>query len=212
MPDRNFDIDLDYKPLTGFASAFEEAAERWEDVIVADLQNVQEVDDLLIKVRVIPIDGERGTLGQAGPTRFRKEGGLPYMGVMEFDVADVASIAAGGTLPSVVMHEMAHVLGLERLWSRRKFDLIDFDKSGYTGENALAEYRTLTGNPAASVVPLETTGGRGTVYSHWAEAIFGDELMTGYADDDLPLSRVTVGALEDLGYTVRYAAADPFAL
>jgi hypothetical protein len=50
------------------------------------------------------------------------------------------------------------------------------------------------------------------VYSHWAEAIFGDELMTGYADDDLPLSRVTVGALEDLGYTVRYAAADPFAL
>ena len=34
--------------------------------------------------------------------------------------------------------------------------------------------------------------------------------MTGYTDRNMPVSRLTIGALEDLGYTVNYAAADPF--
>jgi hypothetical protein len=36
--------------------------------------------------------------------------------------------------------------------------------------------------------------------------------MTGYANGDMPISRVTVGALEDLGYRVDYSQADTFGL
>lgn len=34
--------------------------------------------------------------------------------------------------------------------------------------------------------------------------------MTGFASGSLPMSRVTIGTLEDLGYVVNYDAADAF--
>jgi hypothetical protein len=37
-------------------------------------------------------------------------------------------------------------------------------------------------------------------------------MMTPYFNGDMPISRVTIGALEDLGYTVSYAQADPYHL
>ena len=59
---------------------------------------------------------------------------------------------------------------------------------------------------------MEATGGSGTALSHWRESVFTNELMTGWAGPgtSLPLSTVTIGSLADLGYTVNYAAADPF--
>ena len=45
--------------------------------------------------------------------------------------------------------------------------------------------------------------------------MFDTELMTGYAERRgvaMPISRMTVGALEDLGYSVNYAAADPYTI
>ena len=58
-------------------------------------------------------------------------------------------------------------------------------------------------------VPVANTGGAGTREGHWRETTFGNELMTGFLDGGInPLSRVTVGALEDMGYQVNYQAAD----
>lgn len=37
-----------------------------------------------------------------------------------------------------------------------------------------------------------------------------DELMTGFITGSLPLSNITIGGLEDLGYKVSYSVADPF--
>ena len=34
--------------------------------------------------------------------------------------------------------------------------------------------------------------------------------MTGFLTGDTPISRITIGALEDLGYGVDYSKADPF--
>ena len=66
---------------------------------------------------------------------------------------------------------------------------------------------------AALAVPIEIGGGPGTAGSHWSEAVMGAELMTGDADMgvSLPLSRITVGAMQDLGYRVNYNAADVYA-
>ena len=60
-------------------------------------------------------------------------------------------------------------------------------------------------------------GGLGSVCAHWAEQSFNmtgvnSELMTPFYDRGVPnpLSTVTIGALEDLGYEVNYHAADDF--
>ena len=118
---------------------------------------------------------------------------------MHFNSADVAQMAANGTLTAVIMHEMGHVLGIGTLWGTLGLR----SGYGYTGAHALAEYRALTGNPGATSVPLETNGGSGTAGAHWSEAVFNAELMTGYIElggTFMPISRMTIGALEDLGY------------
>ncbi|MEZ5774976.1 MAG: leishmanolysin-related zinc metalloendopeptidase [Hyphomicrobiaceae bacterium] len=169
------------------------------------------IDDLLIRAVVTPIDGPGGILGQAGPDWIRTSSKLPYHGVMFFDSADVASMHSGGTLTDVVLHEMGHVLGFGTLWSYLGLS------SGirYTGAHALTEYRSLTGDSGATFVPLENGGGPGTAYSHWEEQLFDNELMTGYLGgfgSGNPISRTTIGALQDLGYTVNYAQANAYSL
>ena len=210
MPDNDFDIEFVYAGSRAYLDEFEAAAERWEEIITADLPDVGKIDDLLIKARVISIDGRSGTLGEAGPTDLRSKGRLPYEGFMEFDRADMKAMAANGTLTAVIMHEMGHVLALGPLWDA--FDFVNRGKAGYTGRNALEEYRTLSGHGSAAYVPLETGGGSGTAYGHWSERVFEDAIMTGWCDGAMSISRVTIGALEDLGYRVSYAQADFFAI
>ena len=201
----NYTGDATYKPY------FDAAKALWEKVITTDVPDYNGVDDLEISASVVSIDGVSGTLGQAGPTSLRPTTYLPYKGTMKFDSADMASMISDGTLTSVVTHEMGHVLGFGTLWDYLHLNTVF---AQYTGANALAEYRTLSGNASASYVPLETGGGAGTADSHWSESIFGAELMTGYAESapPMPLSRLTIAAMKDLGYGVDFSAAQSFTL
>ena len=209
----HFDISVNYTGNQAYASYFTAAARRWEQVIRADLPDVNSsqyglIDDLRIEANVSFIDGVNGILGQAGPDLFRSGSSLPYHGVMTFDSADLAAMANNGTLFSVILHEMGHVLGIGTLWTTLGL------KSGsqYTGTNAVNAYHQLGGT---GFVPLETTGGSGTAGSHWSEAVFDNELMTGFAENPevaMPLSIVTIGSLQDLGYKVDYSVADPYRL
>ena len=64
-------------------------------------------------------------------------------------------------------------------------------------------------------VPVENTGGAGTVDSHWRESVFTTEIMTGFVSPvgtPNPLSRITLASLADMGYDVNYGAADSFRL
>ncbi|MDX1963358.1 MAG: CARDB domain-containing protein [Pirellulales bacterium] len=195
---------------------FRNAANRWQNVITGDLPNAtyngRVVDDLLIDASATSIDGAGGVLGEAGPDRFRSGGGLPYHGIMRFDTADLASMERNGSLQSVVEHEIAHILGLGTMWSSRGL-LTGAGTSNprYVGTNALTAYNQIFGRNETGV-PVENTGGSGTRDSHWRDSILGNEVMTGYAGPGsfLPISRITVGALADLGYSVNYAAADPY--
>jgi Tryptophan-rich Synechocystis species C-terminal domain/Leishmanolysin len=210
-----FDITVNYSGDPTYQSYFTAAAQRWQQVITADLPDVDSatyghIDDLLISASVTSIDGPGGILGQAQADLFRSTGShLPYHGIMQFDSADLASLAANGELSYVILHEMGHVLGFgSSLWS------VDGLRNGsqYIGADAVNAYRQLGGGPTNSV-PLETTGGSGTALVHWSESVFGNELMTGFISGTPdPLSILTVGAMQDLGYTVNYAAADPYSL
>jgi len=203
-------------------AVFLQAAGRWSQIIVGDLPDVtyqgRVIDDVEIVATAPRIDGVGGILGQAGPTRIRTGGdSLPYLGQMEFDSADVGSMVSNGSFTDVILHEMGHVLGFGTLWnygSRNLVQGVGTSNPVFVGANAVREYQTMTGTLAASI-PIENTGGEGTAGGHWRESVFSTELMTGYAEAPgvpMPISRMTVGALQDLGYTVDYAAADPFTL
>jgi len=212
-----FDIQFSFSGLTASQRAiFEQAAQKWESIIVGDLPNATfnsvVVDDLLISASSVAIDGRGNILGQAGPDRFRSGSRLPYHGTMQFDSADMAAMEANGTLFGVILHEMGHVLGIGTLWVSKGF-IVGAGTSNpqFIGTQAVAAYNAIFGTGGTGV-PVENGGGSGTRDSHWEESIFSAELMTGYVGPgtNMPLSRITVGSLADLGYSVNYAMADPY--
>jgi Ca2+-binding RTX toxin-like protein len=212
-----FDIVVRYSGDPRYQAAFTDAAARWSQIITADIPDITSspygfIDDLLIDASIVAIDGPGGILGQAGPDYVRNGSLLPGHGEMEFDSADVEAMFVSGTWTNVILHEMGHILGIGTLWD----DLnLKNGADNYIGANALAEYRTISGNAGATSVPVEHGGGAGTRGAHWDEATFNAELMTGYAEAGgvaMPISRITVGALRDLGYTVNYSAADFYSL
>src|SRR5262245_38307739 len=128
MADSTFDIVIRYTGDSRYRPLFDAAAARWEQIIIADLPDVNSsqfgfVDDLLIDASVVAIDGPGRILGQAGPDWIRSASELPFHGIMEFDSADVSSMFNNGTLDEVILHEMGHILGIGTLWDNH--DLIN---------------------------------------------------------------------------------------
>lgn len=197
-------------------SVFELAAARWSEIIIGDLPGVrvngETIDDVIIEAQGIAIDGRDKILGQAGPTLLRPTTFLPVRGIMSFDTADLARMEEDGSLINVIIHEMAHVLGIGTIW--RRLGLLQGGGTVnpvFTGTNAMREYAELTGAGAPTPVPVANTGGPGTRDGHWRESVLGNELMTGFLNSGInPISRITAAALEDLGYQVNYDAADSF--
>jgi hypothetical protein len=134
---------------------------------------------------------------------------------MQFDVADMNTMIANGTLRGVVLHEMMHSLGFGTIWgpeSQAEVASPEGIDPRYAGPAGNTEYSALAAADAAAGVPVENTGGPGTRGAHWRESVFGAELMTGWANGSMAMSRVTIGALKDFGYDVDLLRADPFTL
>lgn len=203
---------------TAQRSVFQTAANQWSKVIVGDLPSVrvndEVIDDLAIDAQAMDIDGPLGILGRAGPTHLRPASLLPAAGIMEFDTADLARMEVDGSLLSVIVHEMGHVLGLGTLW--RMLELLQGSGTAnpvFVGANAMREFAALTGAEGPAPVPVANTGGPGTREGHWRESVFGNELMTGFLGGGVnPLSRMTIAAMQDMGYQVNMKAADPYVL
>ncbi len=223
-------------------TAFANAVAKWRQVIVGSIGSVTNVNipagpdanacsewtpaltgtvqNAVIFARIDSIDGPGSPsagniLGQASPC-YVNASAIPFLGYMEFDKYDVDVLVAQGQFEKVVLHEIGHVLGIGTIWNFRRSLLntsIENDPY-YVGTAARAQFAaintvTYSGNP----VPVENTGGTGTANSHWRTSIMGRELMQGFAVNRVqPLSRITVGSLQDLGYTVNLAAADAFSL
>ncbi|HUQ15139.1 MAG TPA: leishmanolysin-related zinc metalloendopeptidase [Gemmatimonadales bacterium] len=219
--------------------AFAEAELRWESLVTGDLTDVNQTlpanscgtnpetpgpfDDLTIFVTIEPIDGPFGILGQSGPCFIRDPGDLTVIGRMQFDSEDMELLETEGSLQAVILHEMGHVLGFGTLWDN-PFGLLQdpsdpdpqppLADTHFTGAQAIAAFDAAGGSSyTGAKVPVMNVGGAGTVNSHWRDEVFDPELMTGFLSDGFnPLSAISVRSLQDLGYTVSVADADPFTL
>jgi hypothetical protein len=212
-----FNIVIEFKGTWSQAlhDVFVAAADRLTDLIVGDLPNVtvygskggpKTIDDILITAELGQIDGLYGVLGQAGPTAVRTDSSLPATAQMQFDIADVNAMSLQ-EFSYVVLHEMAHSLGFGSIWDR-----LGLVENGlFTGANALEEYFAMGGTGAG--IAVEQDGGSGTAGSHWDEATFDAELMTGYINDGANyFTAMSAASFADLGYTIasNYAQqADP---
>jgi hypothetical protein len=133
---------------------------------------------------------------------------------MSFDTADLAQMESDGSLVDVITHEMGHVLGIGTIWQRKSL----IENAGgpnptFLGQAANKEYGKLKGGTDAIPIPIENRGGPGTRDSHWRDLVFGTELMTGFvAGPGNPISRMTIASLQDMGYEVNFAVADPYVL
>ena len=184
------------------------------------------IDGVVIFASVDSIDGKGKILAQSGPCFVRSNNGqFDYrtsVGVMKFDSADFASLATGGNLQEVITHEMMHVVGFGSFWDSTAKNLLINDSTpatsstaAYIGAGGIAGCKALGAVvTCATSVPVEgLRGGPGTLYTHWRESTFGNELMTGFLNQGTnPLSVMSIRSLEDLNYTVNPAAADPYTL
>jgi hypothetical protein len=230
-----FDVGLRFVGTMSDAQAlaFVHAKERIEKIVVGDLPAVpvnfsaaaladcggvavqETIDDILIFAEAKAIDGVGQILGKAGFCALRSAG-LPFLGYMQFDTADLARMETNGTLESVILHEMLHVVGFGTLWDRTS--LLDATVAAdpiFAGASARSAFANLNGGAtyAGTPVPVEATGGTSTALSHWRETVLKSELMTGWiSTGGAPLSATTIGSLQDLGYTVDLSQAQPFNL
>lgn len=177
----------------------------------------ERIDDILIFASIAPIDGPGKILAEAGPCVLRSAdtGLFTLVGVMLFDSADMASMAANGTTQDVITHEMLHVVGIGTLW-QDKYLITAAGTTSVTYWGAQARQGCVGfGGTAtcATSVPVENNLVIGTADSHWRESTFGNELMTGYVNTGgMPFSAMTVGSLADIGYQVNLLAADAYRL
>jgi hypothetical protein len=188
--------------------AFIDAGKYFTNLISADIGGDTyikgiKVDDLYVTVDLKSIDGVGGILGQAGPTAVWSTTELTAIGNMQFDSADAVNYSKLGLWDDIVTHELMHVLGFGSLWNYGVNPLVVGDK--YTGSQGVAAYQSsYGGNPSATFIPVESSGGSGTAGSHWSETVLQNELMTGYINSNNYLSKFSLMTLKDLGYPIKY--------
>ena len=136
----------------------------------------------------------------------------------------------------VLLHEVGHVLGIGTFWGQNDAPIVSYQEDGltkyfYTGQHAVREYKRHLSPIANDIVgiPIEDNGSAGTINVHPEEGNEGHvskdkryingvfhpgldtELMTGWMEgtpQSTPLSRITLGFLEDIGFNVNYNLAD----
>jgi hypothetical protein len=202
-----YNITIEFKGswTQEYYDIFKASADMLSKIIVGDLPNVtvygskggpRTVDDIVITAELGAIDGSGNVLGQAGPTALRTASSLPATATMKFDIVDVNEMGSV-VFTDVVIHEMAHSLGFGSIWSR-----LGLVQNGqFIGQQAVDAYHELGGTGPG--IAVEQDYGAGTAGSHWDEATFDNELMTGFINEgENYFTKMSAASFGDLGYTL----------
>ena len=222
--DNAFNICLDISSQSGnvepWFDPILEAAARWERIITGDpwgpwtkdiLEYLPEnniatrlpgrgVDDIYISVFERNIDGEGGLFALAGPDLIVGDENSIVAGSIQIDPNDLAVALEKNVFLPLMLHEIGHVLGVGTMWEDH--GLIDNVEQTYIGPHALEAWHNKVG--CSGNLPLSG--------NHWNEDCVDDEFMTPFFkfNRPAPVSSLTLGALEDLGYQVNRDEEDPF--
>lgn len=197
------------------AALMRSTADYWEAALPAYQEGIS-LGPVSISAHATSFDGSGNVFAEAGPTALDFQQGffLASAGSIAFDGADLTALEAGGGLQTVMLHEIAHVLGFGTLWSIN--GLYVEGSAAYTGSAAVSAFAAEF-SPGASFVPVELGGGLFTAGLHWDEPDggltgsglldaagrdFGSELMTGWTGPGAAfVSATTLRSFEDLGFT-----------
>ncbi|MCK0149307.1 DUF4214 domain-containing protein [Marivita sp. S6314] len=239
LDDGRFDITIEFTSddtPSAYVNAFEDAVERWEDVITGDLdygfvQGYGFVDDVLIEVSVQDIEllfaGVEQTIFAISSVLDQRSDALIGTGALPTYSRIVLNSEEIGTLlnlDELAQNTIGRALGFGSLWE--EFGLVrDIDGiATYTGPNGLREIEELSDDLNGQNV-LEDGEDGALAAEYWSEANLNAELMTPriesrrpedgpaqFGRPDNPISALTIAAMQDLGYQVDYDEADAFFL
>jgi hypothetical protein len=198
-------------------AVFERAVNRLQQIIVGDVPGVtlpsgQFIDDIQMQVYVEAMDP---TVNGFARILQRRPGpdGLPYEGEIRINASRIGNPGIYYT----IIHEYLHVLGFSDSFFTNVNLVTGLGTTQplFTGANARREYGSAFAIAAPAGVPLYgDLSAPGSYGSHWDTGTFGTEIMSVGWDTMSPalrpFSRITVGAMQDLGYQVNYGAADQF--
>jgi hypothetical protein len=113
----------------------------------------------------------------------------------------------------VIFHEIAHVLGIGNILKDGEKKCCscndDFEKCVYTCDNAKREYQDLYPTDQLKMTIGCAHFDKYNNFGGIEEIMVESFTYINECDQiEIPISRVTVGAMEDLGYEVNYAEAD----
>ncbi len=176
------------------------------------------VDDIVLFINVAKIDEANNVYANAGWC-ILDDNKMPRVAVITLDSADVDALARNRHLEAVMIHEIAHCLGFGTLWETKS--VFGFYTRQYVTAasvnppwfferpNAQIAEAEVTGNAVGPYPQVEHLGGQGTERSHWSDARYGKEIMTGFIDHDQPvISLLTIRSMADIGYEVDVTQAD----
>ncbi|ANE43132.1 excalibur calcium-binding domain-containing protein [Deinococcus puniceus] len=185
----------------------------------SNLPRIRErVQQFFVFVRVLDLGEDK--YAEAAPCELQDGSYLPIYGVIDLNSTVLPDLPKIDLLDTMI-HEMLHALGVGTLWEADYRVSLSGDsddknlitkvngKYYYTGAKGLAAYRNLGGKVGAGI-PLDADAG------HWAGGAVCSEILSGDAGDYTgrvnPVSPLTLGALEDLGYRVNRAAGNRYTL
>jgi hypothetical protein len=122
---------------------------------------------------------------------------------------------------NAIKHEIGHILGVG-YWTRTAGTGSGARIVGTSYPTSLSEFNSLTGSSFTVGVPIESSGGSGTIGAHWENDYrsnfaetglpskgLKNELMAGYIGSTAFVSGVTLGYLKDIGWNVDISKKDP---
>ena len=213
-------------PIQGWQRlAIEQAARRWEQVIVEgfpdsrDVPDVGDLDDFLIEFEYNPRQPADRKMGNqeitvfAGstPTRYRGQdrGVVPFRGKIVIYPGFVDAPSLTNTeWQSVIMHEIAHVLGFtnnpDPLGAFKGLSMmtrID-GKMHFTGPLAAEAYRDILFRQGSKNVSPDMLVPLDSDHNHWDREALKWDIMSPIHVRGAVLTAVTIQAMADMGYTV----------
>ena len=212
-------LGMEYLPLAAYQKRYiVEAKEIVEGIIVEGLPEVrihasireEPIDDLAV---YIVMGQKENALAAASNILNRNNNGLPYWGVLTIHKGLIDRNYSSSDWRQVIVHELIHILGFVEPTIQgnltEKINGVRF----FNGENAILGYRDILynvmGEKTAFAIPdLRVPMAEHEHGTHWKYPEMKWEIMQRHFFRNASLTKVTLGALSDIGYKVDMTKAE----